>query len=45
MADINKARKKINEIDTKMAQLFEERMNASREVAQYKKEHGLPILD
>ncbi len=45
MADINNARKKINEIDTKMAQLFEERMNASREVAQYKKEHGLPILD
>ncbi len=45
MADINNARKIINEIDTEMASLFEKRMDAAREVAQYKKEHGLPILD
>ena len=45
MADINNARKIINEIDTEMAKLFEKRMDAAKEVAQYKKERGLPILD
>lgn len=39
------ARKIINEIDAKMAELFEERMKASEMVAEYKKEHGLSILD
>ena len=28
-----------------MAKLFAERMKASEMVAEYKKEHGLPILD
>jgi len=39
------AREKINEIDSKMAKLFVERLEASELVAQYKQEHGLEILD
>lgn len=45
MADLKETRKKINEIDKAMAKLFEERMEASKEVANYKKEHALPIFD
>lgn len=45
MKDLNEIRKEINEIDTKMRELFTERMAAAREVAEYKKAHGLPILD
>ena len=39
------ARKKINEVDEKMAKLFEKRMDAATEIAEYKKENGLPIFD
>ena len=39
------AREKINKIDKEMAKLFIERMKASEAVAEYKKEHGLQILD
>ena len=39
MTKLEQARKKINEIDEKMAKLFEERMEASKEVALYKKEN------
>ena len=35
---LDKARKRINEIDCQMAKLFEERMRACEDVAQYKKE-------
>lgn len=45
MNGLEEARKKINEIDAKMAALFEERMRAAELVAEYKKEHGLSILD
>ncbi len=45
MNKLENARKKINEIDAKMAELFLERMQACADVADYKKEHGLPILD
>ena len=45
MTKLEQARKKINEIDEKMAKLFEERMEASKEVALYKKENALPIVD
>ncbi len=38
-------RKRINEIDSKMAELFEQRMLESRDVAQYKMTRGLPICD
>lgn len=45
MKDLKDIRIKINEIDEKMAKLFEERMNASKEVASYKISHGMPIFD
>ena len=43
--ELKDIRKKINEIDKEMAKLFEERMKASSEVAEYKKEHALNIFD
>ena len=45
MADLESTRKKINEIDKEMARLFEERMVCSKEVAEYKIKHALPIYD
>ncbi len=45
MTKLEEARKKINEIDQQMANLFEARMRAVEDVIQYKKEHHLPILD
>ena len=45
MTELEKARKIINETDSKMAKLFEKRMDAAKMVAAYKKEHGLPIDD
>lgn len=42
---LTKARSEINEIDAQMAELFVRRMRAAEEVATYKKEHALPILD
>jgi len=45
MDKLQKAREEINEIDAQMAELFCKRMKASKEVAQYKKENGLPVFD
>ncbi len=45
MADLKDIRIKITETDNKMAELFKERMALVEQVAQYKKEKGLPILD
>lgn len=45
MRELKEIRETINEIDVKMRALFEERMHAAREVAEYKKAHGLPIFD
>ena len=42
---LQEARKIINEVDTQMADLFVQRMRAAEMVAQYKKDHGMPILD
>ena len=42
---LDEARKIINEVDAKMAELFSERMRAAEMVFAYKKEFGLPILD
>lgn len=42
---LSAARKEINLIDKEMAALFCRRMKAAEKVAEYKKEHGLPILD
>lgn len=45
MNNLDISRNKINEIDKKMAELFEERMLVAEDVAAYKKENGLPIFD
>lgn len=45
MDKLQKARQMINEIDKQMADLFCQRMEASKLVAQHKQEHGLPIFD
>ena len=42
---LEQARKIINEVDSKMIELFKERMNAARMVAEHKKENNLPVLD
>ena len=42
---LDKAREEINEIDKEMAKLFVRRMRAAEDVAEYKKERGLSILD
>lgn len=45
MTDLEKARLMINDVDRNMAALFEKRMDAVRLIAQYKKEHGVPVED
>ena len=45
MNRLEEKRIEIDAIDNEMAKLFERRMAASREVAEYKREHALPILD
>lgn len=42
---LEQARRQINEIDEQMADLFVRRMRASVLVAEYKKQHGLPVQD
>lgn len=42
---LQEARKIINQVDTQMADLFVQRMRAAEMVAEYKKAHGMPILD
>ena len=42
---LQQARETINEIDAQMAELFEKRMSAVRQVLAYKRKHQLPILD
>ncbi len=42
---LEKARREIDAADAEMAALFCRRMDAVREVAAYKKAHGLPVLD
>lgn len=45
MSLLDDARKIINDVDSKMADLFCQRMRAAEMVAEYKKEHGLKIFD
>lgn len=45
MEQLGEARAKINAIDEQMARLFEERMQVSKLIAEYKKERGIPIYD
>lgn len=42
---LQEARAIINDVDAQMAELFVQRMHAAEMVAQYKKAHGMPILD
>lgn len=45
MSKLSEARIKINEIDKQMAKLFCERMDSLNDVAEYKKEYALPVID
>ncbi len=45
MPKLEDIRKKINSIDSQLVELFEQRMEASREVAEYKMERGLSVYD
>lgn len=43
--DLTKLREEINDVDKEIVELFTKRMSIAAEVAEYKKEHGLPVLD
>ena len=43
--ELDVTRKKIDAIDDKLIDLFIKRMNLSRDIAEYKKENGLPVLN
>lgn len=45
MSSLEDARKTINDVDAKMAELFCARMRAAEAVAAYKKEHGIKVRD
>ena len=45
MEKLTEARKIISEADKEIAELFEKRMRAVKQVAEYKMERGLPIFD
>lgn len=45
MSKLDDARREINSIDKEMAALFERRMDAVKRVADYKREHSLPVED
>lgn len=45
MNELEMARNVINAVDTEMAKLFSQRMDAVKTVAEYKKKNGLPIED
>ena len=45
MRDLSELRNEIGDIDRQMADLFERRMNISRQIAAYKSEKGLPVKD
>jgi chorismate mutase/prephenate dehydratase len=45
MNELDEARRQIDGIDRRMAELFSERMGAVRRVAEWKRAHGLPVRD
>ena len=45
MKNLHEIRTEINKIDAELAKLFEKRMELCKDVAEYKREHGLPIKD
>ena len=42
---LEELRARIDGIDAELIRLFSQRMDAAAEIAAYKKEHGLPVLD
>lgn len=45
MTKLEEYRKEIDQIDRQLIQLFEERMDITRKISEYKNEHHLPILN
>ena len=45
MTELEKARQIINSVDKQMAELFEQRMDAAKQVAEYKRLHGIQVTD
>lgn len=45
MKDLNELRKVIDEIDNKIINLYEKRMDIVKEVINYKLENNIPVLD
>lgn len=45
MKDLTELRARIDDIDAQMAALFEQRMDVTRQVGEYKLAHDLPVLD
>lgn len=45
MVDLQESRKKIDEVDKKLLELFEYRMQLASEVAEYKRSTGMPVFD
>ena len=43
--DLKELRNKINEIDEELLSLYLKRMDISKQIGKYKKEHNLPIYD
>ena len=43
--ELQEYRKQINEIDAQLTKLFAKRMHVAAEIAAYKNERGLPVLD
>ena len=43
--NLEQSRKAIDEIDQQLVKLFSERMACAAEIAAYKKENNLPVLD
>ena len=45
MRDLTELRSSLDAIDADLVRLFEQRMRVAAEVADYKRIHGLPVLD
>ena len=45
MSNINELRKQMDDVNSRMIDLFAERMEISAQIADYKKENGLPVYD
>lgn len=45
MKSLEECRAALDAVDREIVRLFEERMMIARDVARYKIEHGLPVLD